>query len=245
MSKNFIFSFLIFAACWFALPGFALATGLVEKVDSGAISLHKPSAESIQKFKSQKDYQYNRQVYRGPGWWEQFMNWLSRKLDKKIPDGTSKAIWDVIKTIVVIAAALLVLYWLFQSEMRGLFYKNRTSGNNQIEELLQKSETDLDSFLKLAIEQADYNQAVKWYYIKTLKLLTEQGVIKWRQEKTNHQYFAELNEHGIRNQFERLTNFFEYSTYGHFELNKQHLSTVEELFARMNRNFNSPKTKSN
>lgn len=245
MSSKVIFFLLILGISYFALPGYVLASGHIEKIDSTAIEIHKPSTESIQKFKSQKEFQYNRQVYQGPGWWEQFMNWLSRKLDEKIPEGTTKAVWDVVKTVVVIAAVLLVLYWLFQSEMRGLFYKNRSSKYNQIEELLQKSETDLDAYLKQAVEQADYNQAVKWYYIKTLKLLTEQGLIKWRQEKTNHQYFAELSEAQTRQQFERLTNFFEYSNYGHFVLNKQHLGTVQDLFNRMSSKFQTAKSKSN
>lgn len=79
-------------------------------------------------------------------------------------------------------------------------------------------ESDLDRFIREALEKKDYPQAVRLYYLAILKELSLKKWIKWKKDKTNRDYIRELNNTNFQNGFKNVTRMFERVWYGKQEL---------------------------
>ncbi len=80
-----------------------------------------------------------------------------------------------------------------------------------------------------AISKRDLKLAVRIYYLRMLKELTEKGLIHWQADKTNRSYFYEIPP-DLRKEFGDLTEAFEYCWYGHFEIRDQDFSELKSRF---------------
>jgi Domain of unknown function (DUF4129) len=91
-------------------------------------------------------------------------------------------------------------------------------------------EDDLEGKLLHYMQIKDYRQAVRYLYLKTLKLLDEGGLIKYHQESTNHEYWLQLSASPKGAPFRDLTTIYEKVWYGEFPLG-------DTLFARLHQYF--------
>ncbi|MBK9487712.1 MAG: DUF4129 domain-containing protein [Haliscomenobacter sp.] len=91
-------------------------------------------------------------------------------------------------------------------------------------------ETELNPFIRKAIDQNDYTLAIRLYYLEMLKQLSNQKVIHWRKNKTNRQYLQEMAHSTLLGDFRILTLIFERVRYGGMELNKPEFEEIEPNF---------------
>jgi len=75
-------------------------------------------------------------------------------------------------------------------------------------------ESDLDRFLREALEKENYAQAVRLYYLAIIKELSLKRWIKWKKDKTNRDYSRELSGSNFQNPFREITRIFERVWYG-------------------------------
>ncbi len=59
--------------------------------------------------------------------------------------------------------------------------------------------------------------AIRYSYMLLLQLLQQKGQIQYRPDKTNYEYYHELNE-TYKKDFRILTRQYEYAWYGNFEV---------------------------
>ncbi len=79
-------------------------------------------------------------------------------------------------------------------------------------------ESDLDKFIREALEGENYAQAVRLYYLAIIKELSLKKWIKWKKDKTNRDYIRELSNTNFQNNFRNVTRMFEHVWYGKQEL---------------------------
>lgn len=75
-------------------------------------------------------------------------------------------------------------------------------------------ESDLDRFIREALEKENYTQAVRLYYLAIIKELSLKKWVKWKKDKTNRDYIRELSNTTFQNGFRNVTNVFERVWYG-------------------------------
>lgn len=80
-------------------------------------------------------------------------------------------------------------------------------------------ESDLDRFIREALEKENYAQAVRLYYLAIIKELSLKKWIRWKKDKTNRDYIRELTNTNFQSGFRNVTRMFERVWYG-----KQNLS---------------------
>ncbi|AEE51464.1 DUF4129 domain-containing protein [Haliscomenobacter hydrossis] len=97
-----------------------------------------------------------------------------------------------------------------------------------IEEHLE--ETELNPFIRKAIDQNDYTLAIRLYYLEMLKQLSSQKAIHWRKNKTNRQYLQEMAHSPWFVDFRTLTLIFERVRYGGMELSRPEFEEIEPNF---------------
>jgi hypothetical protein len=61
--------------------------------------------------------------------------------------------------------------------------------------------------------------------------LSDKEYINWDISKTNSQYYQELQNPDLKNQFINLTYKFEYAWYGNLPINKQDFSVTQSQFS--------------
>jgi hypothetical protein len=90
---------------------------------------------------------------------------------------------------------------------------------------------DFDAEINKALAMLNYRLALRLMYLKALKKLSDKEYINWDISKTNSQYYQELQNPDLKNQFINLTYKFEYAWYGNLPINQQDFSVTQSQFS--------------
>ena len=93
---------------------------------------------------------------------------------------------------------------------------------------------DFEERIKEAVNNRDYKLAVRLYYLKMLKLLSDKKIIDWQINKTNSSYVKEVKKINLHNQFEKITTIFEWIWYGEFPIDETSFVKVRNIFTEFN-----------
>ncbi len=88
-----------------------------------------------------------------------------------------------------------------------------TDGTISEEDLLRNN---WEERLRAAIAAGETRLAIRYSYMLLLQLLQARNQIQYRQDKTNTDYYRELSESPVRQQFRQLSREYEYAWYGNF-----------------------------
>lgn len=91
-------------------------------------------------------------------------------------------------------------------------------------------EEDLEGRLTHFIQIKDYRQAVRYLYLKTLRLLNDREMIRYHPESTNYDYWQQLSPMPQGKPFHDLITIYENVWYGEFPLG-------DALFMRLRQYF--------
>ena len=89
---------------------------------------------------------------------------------------------------------------------------------------------DLEGRLMHFMQIKDYRQAVRYLYLRTLRVLNDRGMIRYHQESTNQEYWRQLSATPQGGPFRDLTTIYEKVWYGEFPLG-------DALFTRLHQYF--------
>ena len=118
-----------------------------------------------------------------------------------------------------------------ENNMR-LFYRSpsKKRGGAVQEEQTDGVEEDLDGQLQHFLQVRDHRQAVRYLYLKSLRLLSDRGLIRLHRESTNRQYLAQLGSNPHRGPFADLTIAYEKVWYGEFPLSDGQFGRLHQYF---------------
>ena len=118
-----------------------------------------------------------------------------------------------------------------ENNMR-LFYRSpgKKGGPAIREEQADRVEEDLEGQLQHFLQIRDHRQAVRYLYLKSLRLLSDRGLIRLHQESTNREYLAQLGSDPHRDPFSDLTIAYEKVWYGEFPLNDGQFGRLHQYF---------------
>jgi len=95
-------------------------------------------------------------------------------------------------------------------------------------------ESDLDRYIREALDKENYPMAVRLYYLAIIKELSLKKWIKWKKDKTNRDYIRELSTTDWHSNFRSVTAMFEKVWYGKQELGGMDFkSSVQPQFQNM------------
>ena len=146
---------------------------------------------------------------------------------------------DILKLLLGAAAicfVLFILYRLFLAE--GVFKRRSKSAKNneaKVEEEIITNESDFDALIRQALQSANYRQAVRYQYLRTLHLLAGKNLVSLAPDKTNFNYVSEITNPNYRDAFAALTLNYEYVWYGEFDIDKNIYEKIEQNFSSLNK----------
>ncbi|MDW8019038.1 MAG: DUF4129 domain-containing protein [Chloroherpetonaceae bacterium] len=197
--------------------------------DALRITLRRFDLEALSQLRAQKEFQYDRPPPPPPVW-QRIRDWLDQNILRHIfSDEVTEWIEHALTVISVLVLIYLVLK-LIRTDLRSLFYGSKTlrSVAFQAEEHLEPDA--LQALIEQAMADKDYRRAVRYLFLRVLKLLAAKDLIAWRIDKTNRDYLYELKQPELRTPFAELARFFEYVWYGGFWLTEQEFAAAKRAF---------------
>jgi hypothetical protein len=145
------------------------------------------------------------------------------------------------KIIVIVVVIILLCFLIIQltrARMKSAKIKV-TTASVEIPENIDEdvSETDLERYLRLALEKSDFKTAVRILYLMTIQRLNELEVIRWKKDKTNRDYLNEMRQRSDYRHFRELTLMYEVVWYGDRGVEPNEFDAVRKAFDQFKSNL--------
>lgn len=160
-----------------------------------------------------RDYKYTNA---DPGW---FLRFLASKVFRY-------------SFMVLISAILLfALFRIIADNNVRLFYRSPVKRQNFArEDGASPLEEDIEGRLMHFLQLKDYRQAVRYLYLKSLRLLNDRELIRFHQQSTNQEYLRQLGASPQAVPFRELTIAYEKVWYGEFPVNEGQFGRLHTYF---------------
>ncbi len=213
LKKNIFFLLLLFGA------GNSYAQQLRNVPDSIA-----------QKWKKEKDFEYaNNPVY-----WQKSKTPDESALIKFIAFlSDSSAIQWLLYTL----AAAVAGYILYQVAVVNHFFIFAKSGHrkkNSAEDIPERNQDNFDEFINAAAQAKEYRVAIRYSYLKTIKMLSDRHKLKLHAKATNNEYVLQMQSQSGGKEFRLLTAIYEYVWYGGFQPDTERFEIISDNFKQFN-----------
>jgi hypothetical protein len=138
--------------------------------------------------------------------------------------------------LLIAASFISGLIWYLTSFNISLFRKQATAiKDKNIDEIAENIfSIDYEKELAKAVQNGRYNLAVRLLYLQLLTQLSDKGIIRYGQDRTNSDYLMQLHNTSYYKDFFRLTREFEYSWYGQFAVSPVAFETIKKDFETFN-----------
>ena len=196
------------------------------------IQIRQFDTEQLDKYLNDSDFSYNRKVAPpNPSAWNMMMSYIRNLIREIFRIDGMDTVWDVLKYTFLIAFLLYGCSKLFGMSASNLFYNKKMTEKidyQHIEENIH--ELNFNELIQLAIEERNYRKAVRLYYLKTLKILSDKEVIQWKVNKTNSDYKSEISNSTYAKDFSEISMLFDYVWYGEFPLDEPMFKNTQTKF---------------
>ncbi len=207
----------------------------IHKVDEDTVEVRRPAQNVMDEYVTNPDFFYDRQPDLSLSVIDKLQWWLWEQIFSRIPRTALETTFDVLPYILAAVGLYLLFSKVLTAEMRGLFYKNPVT---TIQKSLENPESihtaDFEGQIAQAIAQRQFRQAIRLWYLKTLKALDSLKLIDWEMNKTNRQYVTEFKKPDLMASFADLTRMFEYIWYGDMLIDEQLYAVAAQSFRKFN-----------
>ena len=216
-------------------------------VDRTKLKKIEISKSAIEKYKKDQAFNY-KEKQEEDNILIKALNWIKRKIKaflfkilnavfgKKNAGKWLSFVMESLPYFAVFLFAYLIFRFLIGSDLISL-RKNKKFKKPQVINLEDEQiikEADLDQLINDAIGQNDYRLAIRYFYLKSLKLLIDNNLIKWHADKTNHDYVNEIYNPMLRKVFNDLTGIYDYVWYGKYQPDKTGFDKIKQKFKEFN-----------
>ncbi len=203
--------------------------------DTSKIVVRSLNETAQKKLLNNPNYKYDRVGPAPKSPWEHFKEWFGRLIDKIFATKGGKIGLGIFEWILIIAVIVLIIFLILKNDVRALFYGKSASipiDFKEFEEDIHK--INFNDLIEDALAKRDFRKAVRLHFLKLLKDLTDNNLIKWQIDKTNHDYSIELSNSKYNSKFNELSLMYEYIWYGDFQLDETNFKTTISKFKEFN-----------
>jgi hypothetical protein len=132
----------------------------------------------------------------------------------------------------LIGLLIFALYRIISENNLHLFYKAPRRIKNSLGEGdgSDVPDEDIDKLIREAMQAGNQRLTTRYLFLKALRLMNEQELIRYEAKSTNEDYVRQLNGKEQGNGFRFLATAYEYVWYGGFALNESQYERLIEHF---------------
>ncbi len=170
------------------------------------------------------------------GLWDRFIEWLLYWLKRLfgLTNISPKAIsisTKIIGALIILYVIYLIVKVILNKEGQWIFGKSTTKkiiNHDDIERNLQH--VDFEKLIASTLKSGNQRLAIRYYYLWLLKKMSEKNIIDWNPEKTNSDYWYEIQTESLKNDFSYLSYLYNYIWYGEFEITETSFEGMKKTF---------------
>ncbi|WCO02625.1 DUF4129 domain-containing protein [Psychroserpens ponticola] len=199
----------------------------------------KRAYENLKEKYSGDEFIYERSI-ENSGWWSRFKQWLSdvfKDLFSLNSDAKASNVTDIVLKIFYIVIFLLVVYFIVKAiiNKEGKWVFGRSSDKSiipitDIENNIY--ETDFKALITTAESENNYRLAIRYYYLWLLKTLSKAEIIDYDVEKTNSDYYYEIEHDVTKEEFSYTSYLYNYIWYGEFDIDEPQFNKAKNAFTQ-------------
>lgn len=192
------------------LPGFTLGAATAEP-----LPVRYPDPARLSRLQADEAFRYRQPARPALSFWDRFWWKLQQAWDKLFYNQKSGRYGSYALYALGIVIMVWVILKLLRVEFSSLLGRQAASMAIPYETYREDiHQIDFAALIAQAEALGDYRRAVRLYYLRVLKGLTDKALIDWSPSKTNWSYAHELKNDQLRRLFENLTRQFEFIWYG-------------------------------
>jgi hypothetical protein len=215
---------------------------LAVQIDSSRIDARSFSDNLTEKYKGE-EFDYESSVEgESQNFIARALSWILQKISEifgvEIDPTTYKIIEFILYAVLIVFALYMIVRLLVGKNAASFFSKDsrKLAPLNIQEEHIEQ--IDLDEFIKNALAQNDYRLAIRFMFLKALKELSFRNIIAWHFDKTNLDYYHEIEHPELKENFKDLSYLYDYVWYGEFDLDASGFANAQTNFERFTNNLN-------
>lgn len=190
------------------------------------------------------EFIYERTV-ENSGWWTRFKQWLSDifkdlfdfNSDAKASDFTDMAL-KIFYVVIFLLVVFFIVKAIINKEGKWVFGKSSDKSIIPVTDIENNIyQTDFKSLIASAEGENNYRLAVRYYYLWLLKTLSEAEVINYDVEKTNSDYYLEIEQTTTKEEFSYTSYLYNYIWYGEFDIDDHQFQKAKVAFTHFLNSF--------
>ncbi len=202
------------------------------------VSLREPTMNLQEEVYSNEEYNFVEEENKSSsedGFFDRLLSDLMRSLfedvdapdwDPTMPNKPSSSTvnwWSIF--FIVIGGGLIVFFIIKATNAGGgsLFKRKTKKKEETIDATLEDVDIHAityDDEITRAVSREDYRFAVRLWFLRSLKEMSDLDLIRWKIDKTNSDYYYELSGNKLQKQFGSVSLLYDYVWYGEFKLNE-------------------------
>jgi hypothetical protein len=192
------------------------------------------SGSILEKYKNDPEFNYDNKSKEAEDWITKIRNWINQMLNILRSSKVYSTLLDYFYYALMIIGLILIVRGFIKGDRRGLLFgKAVNSEIKMIEHEEDINQLNFDDLITNAIENKHYKLAIRYLFLKSLKLLSGKGLIEIRNNKTNHQYLSEIKNERVANTFQDATLIFEWIWYGDFPVDEDIMKYSQNVFSKL------------
>lgn len=222
-----------------SLSSFSQKDSLTLQYDERKIVQKEITAQDIEVYKNNPDFNYEVVESSTPDWWIAFKNWIGNLLIRFFEwlfgvnkaAGTLSIFLEFLPYVLLAVLVFILIKFFLNVNARAISYakKNQAAVAMSEEEHIIKNE-DIQQLIQEALANDNYRLAVRYYYLYLLQIMTERELINWEIQKTNEDYLNELEQEHLQHPFRKITRLYDYIWYGEFPIDQEKYQKAENSF---------------
>ncbi len=235
---NKILCFILFLVVTTTVHAFQVKDSLAIAVDKDSTLIVKHFDTNFEKKYTGEEYNYSSNQGAPQNLLLRALNWASNSLRDAFGFNVSLSTLKILEIIIYILMGGLFVFLLIRffigERMGALFAKKATSITdiNLNEEHIEN--IDIDRLFQEALTAKEYRLAIRYQYLKTLKLLASKELISWDFDKTNTDYLNEISSIELKKAFKKVSYVYDYIWYGEFNIDETMYNTANLRFIKIN-----------
>jgi hypothetical protein len=188
--------------------------------------------EKIEQYKNDKDFDYSELSAESSNIFEliraKIIGFLSKIFGNRNAVSLLSLGWRLLLIAVIVVAVVLILRLQFGQALS----RNPTSVSEEVTTILNQPIADFSKLYDQAVSEQDYRSAIRFLFLKGLRDLHEQGVIKIADWKTTYDYQFEIPE-AKRSVFQQINQLFEQAWFGEYPIDNAQVAEARELTQKL------------
>lgn len=224
---------MILLVFWAAL-GRAQQDSTALPVDRGSALVERHFEGKLEERYTGEEFQYGLDRGEPVNLLARAIKWMLNALGELFGLELSPATLMVLEYLIYILMGVLAIYLLvriFVKEgARSLFEPGARSILDPQLSQRHIEEIDLDALVGEALGEGNFRLAVRYRFLKVLKLLSQREIIAWHFEKTNLDYLGEIAHTPLQTEFRKASYLFENIWYGQRPLDEEGYRMADRHF---------------